>query len=199
MARVSQAHLDARRRHILGAARRCFVRNGFHATSMADLLAEAEMSAGGLYRYFSSKDDIVRTIAADALQGVTKTVEAITSAASLPPLEDALRQLGGDGSPLCADPDSARLLVQIWAEAVRSKNIRERFREAFAGGERVFADLVGEYQRRGQIPADVDQAQAARLLIGMVYGFVVQRALLPDARPETFQPGLAGAIFGGTA
>src|SRR5882757_6875505 len=135
MSRVSQAHLDARRRHILDAARRCFVRNGFHATSMADLLAEAEMSAGGLYRYFNSKDDIVTAIAADALHGVTGTLEQITSAQTLPPLEELVRRLAGEGSPLCPDLDAVRLLVQIWAEAARSAAIRERFREAFSSGE----------------------------------------------------------------
>jgi AcrR family transcriptional regulator len=197
MARVSQAHLDARRQQILNAARRCFVRNGFHATSMADLLAEADMSAGGLYRYFSSKDDIVTAIAAEVLHGVTGTLDAILSADTLPPLQDVLKQLSGDGSPVCENQDGARLLIQIWAEAARSKAIRERFREAFSGAERIFVALVAEYQRRGLIPADVDQTQAARLLIGIVHGFVVQRALLPDARPDTFNPGLAGVIFGG--
>jgi AcrR family transcriptional regulator len=198
MARVSQAHLDARRRQILDAARRCFVRNGFHATSMSDLLAEANMSAGGLYRYFSGKDEIVTAIAADTLNDVSGTMDAIVSAETLPPLQDVLKQLSGDGSPICDSQDGARLLVQIWAEAARSPDIRERFREAFTGAEHVFVVLVKEYQRRGQLPAELDHSQAARLLIGIVHGFVVQRALLPDARVDTINPGLAGQIFGGT-
>ncbi|MGW9069182.1 helix-turn-helix domain-containing protein, partial [Streptomyces yangpuensis] len=53
MARVSQAHLDARRRQILDGATRCFTRNGFHATSMQDVLKEVDLSAGAVYRYFS--------------------------------------------------------------------------------------------------------------------------------------------------
>jgi TetR/AcrR family transcriptional regulator, transcriptional repressor of aconitase len=67
MPSVSQEHLDARRRQILDAARRCFVRNGFHATSMQDVLAEANLSAGAVYRYFRGKDEIIAAIAGEAL------------------------------------------------------------------------------------------------------------------------------------
>ena len=52
MPKVSDAHRAARRRQILDAARRRFVRNGFHATSMQDIFAEAGLSAGAVYRYF---------------------------------------------------------------------------------------------------------------------------------------------------
>ena len=41
MPKVSQQHRDARREQIMAAARRCFLRDGFHATSMQDLFAEA--------------------------------------------------------------------------------------------------------------------------------------------------------------
>src|ERR671912_2252537 len=48
-----------RRARILDAAEHCFVRSGFHRTTMQDVAAEAGMSPGNLYRYFPSKDAIV--------------------------------------------------------------------------------------------------------------------------------------------
>src|ERR1700704_4475925 len=52
-----------RRDEILEAAGRCFVRSGFHQTSMQEICAEAGMSAGNLYRYFPSKEAIIAGIA----------------------------------------------------------------------------------------------------------------------------------------
>src|ERR687894_2377279 len=52
-----------RRARILDAAERCFVRAGFHRTTMQDVAAEAGMSPGNLYRYFRSKDVIVAGLA----------------------------------------------------------------------------------------------------------------------------------------
>src|SRR6266704_6656114 len=50
---------SARHMHIVAAAERAFVRQGFHASTMQDVAAEAGMSPGNLYRYFPSKDAIV--------------------------------------------------------------------------------------------------------------------------------------------
>lgn len=41
MPRVSQQYKDDQRAEILAAARSCFVRNGFHRTSMQDVFTEA--------------------------------------------------------------------------------------------------------------------------------------------------------------
>jgi len=62
MPRVSEDHLTARREQILAAARRCFLRKGVHNTSMQDLIGEAGMSVGAVYRYFRSKDEIINAI-----------------------------------------------------------------------------------------------------------------------------------------
>ena len=56
---------ERRRRQILEAATRCVIRRGFHQTSMQEICAEAEMSSGGLYRYFDSKEAIIAAIAED--------------------------------------------------------------------------------------------------------------------------------------
>jgi len=51
--------LSERHIRILDAAERVFARAGFHAATMQDVAAEAGMSPGNLYRYFSSKDAII--------------------------------------------------------------------------------------------------------------------------------------------
>jgi AcrR family transcriptional regulator len=73
--RVSQRHRDARRQQIVDAARRCFTRNGFQATSMQDIFAESGLSAGAVYGYFASKDDLVAAIVEEELPRWASAVE----------------------------------------------------------------------------------------------------------------------------
>jgi AcrR family transcriptional regulator len=65
MPRVAESYLQARRRQIMDAAVTCFARSGFHAATMQDIVAETGLSAGAIYRYFKSKEDIVAAIAAE--------------------------------------------------------------------------------------------------------------------------------------
>jgi AcrR family transcriptional regulator len=72
---------------ILNAARRCFVREGFHTTTMADVIAESGLSVGAVYRYFPGKEDLIRA----AVQGSIERVAEIDQAAPwdlLPDLSD---------------------------------------------------------------------------------------------------------------
>ena len=47
-----------RKKQILDAAKRCFVRKGYHATTMDDITRESNMTKGGIYWHFKSKWDI---------------------------------------------------------------------------------------------------------------------------------------------
>ncbi len=49
---------QARREQILGAARRCFIENGYHPTRMDDIAKAAGLSKGGVYFHFKSKQDV---------------------------------------------------------------------------------------------------------------------------------------------
>ena len=62
MPKVSAAHLEARRRGILKAAFRCFVRNGLHTTTVRDICRAANLSPGAVYRYFPSKQAIIEAL-----------------------------------------------------------------------------------------------------------------------------------------
>src|SRR3954466_10506682 len=63
MPKVSPAHEQQRRDQILAAAMRCFARQGYHATSMDDVVRECGLSVGAIYTYFSSKEDLFLALA----------------------------------------------------------------------------------------------------------------------------------------
>ena len=47
----------------------CFSRDGFHATSMDQVIAATGMSSSAVYRYFGSKEEIIH---ASAEEGVSR-------------------------------------------------------------------------------------------------------------------------------
>ena len=54
MPRLSTELFAQRRQHVLTSAWQCFSRDGFHATSMDDIIAATGMSSSAVYRYFRS-------------------------------------------------------------------------------------------------------------------------------------------------
>src|ERR1700712_1467078 len=70
MPKVTDAHRESRREQILVAAWKCFSRKGFHSTSMADVIAEAGLSAGAVYLYFKSKDEIIVAVGTQVFGGI---------------------------------------------------------------------------------------------------------------------------------
>jgi TetR/AcrR family transcriptional regulator, transcriptional repressor of aconitase len=194
MPRVSQEHLDARRRQILDAARRCFVKNGFHATSMQDVLAEADLSAGAVYRYFGGKEDIIAAIAGEALAELAASVADVLDTDPLPSLEEVVGRILGTVGRMDAGQELANLAVQVWAEALRSPALAERVAETFQALRRVLADLAAVYAERGLMPPDVPPMSVAKVLMAIGPGFAMQRALLGDVDEEIFADGLRALL-----
>src|SRR3954468_15322156 len=88
--KVSAEHREARREEILGAARRRFACEGFHATSMQDILAESGLSAGAVYRYFNGKSDIVAAIAGENMGAVLESLSEYAESGVDVPVADAV-------------------------------------------------------------------------------------------------------------
>jgi AcrR family transcriptional regulator len=156
--KVSDAHLAARRRQILDAAGACFARDGFHRTSMQDIVRESGISAGLVYRYFTGKDDVIAAIVDewhDQRQVfATGTLEQRTAA-----YLDYLREVGRPGTA-----GRNRLGVQIWAEAVRNERIRDLSRRNVDDPRRAVAEALGS----------PDDDGLARVLIAIYQGLVLQ-------------------------
>jgi AcrR family transcriptional regulator len=191
MPRRSPEHLDARRRQILDAARRCFARNGFHATSMQDVFAEAGMSAGAVYRYFPGKEQIVLAIAEEALGVIAGSIVSELETGALRPVDEVVGDMLERFQRLDEEQDMARLAVQVWGEAVRSPELARILAGALADVRAVIGRLVERYRAEGMLAGSGSTDEVARVVTGIVAGFIQQRAVLRDVDAATFRAGLA--------
>jgi AcrR family transcriptional regulator len=184
MPRITPERREAKRAEIVAAARRCFSRDGFHQTSMPDIAAEAGVSAGAPYRYFASKEEIILTIAADAFRLVFEPVERLAArtdpasvadllAASLEALSaDTVTDSAGRAVPV---EELLRCAVQSWSELLRNDAVRVRAVEGFQGVLRSIADALRRGQTAGAVPLTVQPEHGARVLMGLLHGFLLQR------------------------
>ncbi|MGW8489405.1 TetR/AcrR family transcriptional regulator [Streptomyces sp. NPDC055886] len=198
MARVSQEHLDARRRQILDGAARCFARNGFHATSMQDVLKEVGLSAGAVYRYFAGKEDIIAAITEETFTVIRRAFEE-AARMTPPPTPDALlsRVLGGVLSGQVHGLERrvfAALVVQLWSETLRDERLATLLGEGYATMRVAWGKLVDAYRSAGILGGDVPGDHVARTMIATAQGFIVQEALFGDVRTEVLEGGLRGLM-----
>jgi TetR/AcrR family transcriptional regulator, transcriptional repressor of aconitase len=190
MPRRSPEHLDARRRQILDAARRCFARNGFHATSMQDVLGEAGLSAGAVYRYFPGKEHIVLAIGTEALGEITGAVTGELDTDTLRPLDEVVGDMLERFQRLDEDHDMGRLAVQVWSEALRSPELARIFAGELASVRALVGRLVERHRAEGLLPGDGSTEEVARVVTAITAGFIMQRAVLRDVDAATFRAGL---------
>ncbi|MFD8472699.1 TetR/AcrR family transcriptional regulator [Streptomyces globisporus] len=198
MARVSQEHLDARRRQILDGAARCFARNGFHGTSMQGVLKEVGLSAGAVYRYFSGKEDIIAAITEETFAVIRGAFEE-AARMTPPPTPDALlsRVLGGVLSGQVHGLERrifAALVVQLWSETLRDERLAALLDEGYAIMRVAWGKLVDAYRSAGILSSGVPGDHVARTMIATAQGFIVQEALFGDVRPEVLEGGLRGLM-----
>ena len=174
MPRVSDEYMTRRREEILEAARACFVREGFHATSMRDIYRECGLSAGAVYNHFASKEEIVRALSEARLREAQARREALELIED--PIEAMRLLAAGTREELVREQDLL-MDLQLAGEALRDESIAEVSRRTFDATLQTVVGLLGRAQKSGHLDASLDVDALARLLIGVFQGVVVQTAI----------------------
>ena len=131
---TSDQEKSQRRDEIIAAAKKVFARNGFHATTIADIAKEADLAYGSVYWYFDSKDDLFRKLMAVEEYGL-RTHVAVALAKSG-------TQFGYAEAPFRA---SLRATFEFFdANPATAKLL---FRDAYALDSRFDKQLGGVYER----------------------------------------------------
>ncbi|MFF5030248.1 TetR/AcrR family transcriptional regulator [Streptomyces collinus] len=181
MPKVTQQHMDARREQILGAARRCFLRDGFHSTSMQDLFAESGLSAGAVYRYFTSKDEMILAIAEENMRDVLDITLAVATDGQGQSMGAVMAELLDVIRVKSAEEDVAALAVLVWGEAMRDRSLAGKLDQLIGRIRANLVTLVREQQKRGALPANVTAEAIASTMLSVLPGYILQVALLDPA------------------
>jgi AcrR family transcriptional regulator len=193
MPRLSDTTRAQRRQHILTSAWRCFSRDGFHVTSMDQVIAETGMSSSAVYRYFRSKEQIIR---ATAEQGVVRLGEIFIAWLDRDPCPDPAETLTLLVAQLHLRTDNpeydmTRLALQTWAEALRDPVLHDRVRQLYLDTLEHIAELAQRWRDNGYLPPDADTKAVATALLSIMYGLVVMHHVVDDVPAPTLRTGLA--------
>ena len=186
MPRLTEHTRQARRHQILTAARRCFTRNGFQATSMQDIFIEADLSAGAVYSHFTGKDEIIAAIADEVIDNITASLDVALAHHEPPTLADVVERF----LDTLQRADIATIAITVWAEAVRDPVLQRRLASRYRRMRDDLTKLVLAQSKRGTIDANLSAQHVAQVVTALGPAFLQQRAFDATITAATFTQGL---------
>jgi AcrR family transcriptional regulator len=184
----TEARTQAQRERILAAAHACFIRQGFHAASMATIAETAGMSPGLIYRYFENKNAIILSIIERQLADARSDIATLRSDTDFVSLFSGLFEKWKSEDPELMSP---ALMLEMTAEASRDPQIGKALAESDKVTGSDFNTWLSQTARlEGQKPAEADlkaRAFALRCLIG---GLAIRAIREPDVEKAVLQDSL---------
>jgi len=185
MPKIAEQARAARRDQIVAAALACFARTGYHATTMADVAAQAGVSKGTPYLYFDSKRALFLALHEEwdcGLAGrVSAAVAALPGAGRRSPRQVLGAVAAAVAAHVLAEPQTCRVLLEARAVAAHEPAIAAAVRAADARTHEQLEGLFAAGVQAGEWPAGTDPALAARLFTAGLSGLMAQWHLAPGS------------------
>jgi AcrR family transcriptional regulator len=188
MAKVTPEHIEARVESIKEAAMRVFVEKGVENATMQEIASEAGLSAGAIYRYYASKEDLLQAVW-DYCMGESRRLFEGAGALPESPIERIVA-LGRMVWDQMREPDArARTILQLEATLAAARNpqvlgaARRQMRLELL---RWMEEMIDEAKVAHELRDDIDTRALAIVLVGTVtalniYGLELQAE---DLDPE---------------
>ena len=175
MSKVTPEQFRCRRDFILAAATRVFARTGCVQATMQDVAAEAGLSVGAIYRYYPSKDELVRAVFDHISVSTRSLFERAAEGAESP--ADILRNAGRVILERFREEptreETILVLEAILSDARRSDELvagQHQLRHAYLFlTERLFRQA----QDQGALDPTIDTAGLALLFVSLLVGIHV--------------------------
>lgn len=193
MPKISDEKRAARRAQILEAAWTRFQKEGLHATTMDDIIRASGLSAGAVYSYYPSKDELILAAVTTSLSGLTALVGPLLQATPVPTPATLLQQIATTIDDFTARQgyDLKRVALLGWAEAQRNERLRATMSSFYLAFREQLEQALERATDAGHLERGMSGRDAAKALLAMIVGFLVQDALLHDVEPEELARGLA--------
>jgi AcrR family transcriptional regulator len=171
--KISAAHEQQRREQILQAAMACFARQGYHTTSMDEVVRQSGLSVGAIYSYFTSKEDLFLALCDYRTeQTLAYLNELFRRPGPMPKkfhdgVDYFFRQLDEDLLSL------ARVSAEFLSEAAKSERIKQRQERRCETIRQFLRWLLTEARMNGDFRDDFDLDAAVELMMALNDGIVL--------------------------
>ncbi len=166
----------ANRGSIIDAARKCFLKMGYDAVTIRDVVRETGLAAGTFYNYFTDKDTLFRAVLEIRINEVNEAMHAVRRQS--PTIENFIYgTFHALFSKIASDPSFFRLIL-------RNENaVRALFADTVIGiPMRTLKEDFSEAISRGIFPEiDVELLAAACYGVGFELGRILAYTKKPDA------------------
>ena len=154
------------RQEILRAAARLFQQQGYDATSMNDVAAALNLSKGGLYHHFQSKDEILFHIMSHAMDITEERV--INTARRVEGPEERLRTLIRLHIEVVISEEDREITVMLHKNHPLPAPFRRKINARKKDYVHFVENLIADVQRQRGSASPVTPRAAAFALLGMV-------------------------------
>ena len=169
-----QARSEETHAHILEAALRRFANYGYSAASVDDICADAGVSKGAFYHHFPSKQAIFLALLNSWLDSLDAGFEAVRKETVPETLLAFTEMLPG----IFATADGRLpMFIEFWLQASRDETIWQATIAPYERYQQYFEMLIEQGKTEGSFRLDVDVESAAKAIVGMAVGLLLQGLL----------------------
>ena len=164
---------------ILQTSLALFSKNGYDATSVAEICQSAGVSKGAFYHHFPSKHDLFLTLMTEWLDQVDSWfLEARTESDDI---VQALVNMAGVTGQFYGELEGGfPILLEFWTQAIRQPLFWEQAVEPYRKYLGFFRGMIESGKEAGAFQEDLDLDVATRLLMGLAMGLMLQAAFDPQ-------------------
>lgn len=173
--KLSRATMPSGKKKVLLTSLKLFATNGFHATTTAKIAQQAGVSEGTIYKYFSSKDDLLAHLLQPILQEIKNNFFGrLNHHQTLSLLVNFIVVNRIDF--IEANFDFIKVIFQ---EVLTGHLIdRKSYQQFFTGENGVLHNIQEIQTNYPEINQSLTAAQLARIFVGPIMAYVLQRRLL---------------------
>jgi AcrR family transcriptional regulator len=176
---------------LLEAARKVFVRRGYHAATVDQVASAAGLTKGAVYARFDGKADMMLALLEQRVE--ERTAQMKSAARNVRPHAAVAAALTRQWAELARSEEEWSLLVlEFRVHAARDRALNARFRAINAKLREAIAEVIAQSVPKEQSPEDL-----ARVAMALTDGFALDRTVDGNASLESLYETAAAALVRG--
>lgn len=163
------------REKILRAANDLFYLNGYNATGVDRIIADAEVTKGNFFHHFKNKEELATSVL-EWHRDLTLAEIDVTGLLAAPSPGRALLELARRVTRrIAADTDACQIRGCFFGNfalemSVGSEPVRKKVKEIFDGMRDLIRELIEKAQAKGEIRKDLDARSTAAMMLALLEG-----------------------------